>query len=434
MTEFIFNLLALSLSMTPIIAVLLLTAPLLNKLYISNWRYFIWLAVSLRLIIPFSGGAAAPISLNIASAPEESISAVSSLAPYVTSAASHLSTAALGTNLSIGIIEIMLILYLVGVLAFLCGNIKGYLSFRSIIRNSLSVSADGKIARSIAEISRQQGLKSKVKVPEICICKEISGPMVVGLFRPVLLLPHDHYDDTRLRMILSHELVHIKRHDVAYKVLLLLVRTVHWFNPLVHIMAIKAERDIEITCDQIALQGTGIEEKKLYSLMIIEMAAHKSRNNNPAVSTGFKSGKESLQDRVMNIFDMKHKKKGIGALIFIIMALLFGGSFIQINNLPVKAGEVITAPLYEQDISQGKNTDPLDYRSGIDVDNNTSNSNYNSDIDKQEKEETEAQAKPSVETIEPVASSQPAEVVIIDLEQLAADQTIETAEDNSPVN
>ena len=433
MTEFLFNLLALSISMTPIIAVLLLTAPLLNKLYISNWRYFIWLAVSLRLIIPFSGGAAAPISLNIASAPEESISAISSLAPYATSAASDLSTAAFGTNHSIGIIEIMLILYLVGALAFLFGNIKGYLSFRSIIRNSLCVSADGKNARSITEISRQQGLKLKVKVPKICICKEISGPMVVGLFRPVLLLPHDNYDDTRLRMILSHELVHIKRHDIAYKVLLLLVRTVHWFNPLVHIMAIKAERDIEITCDNIALKGTGVEEKKLYSLMIIEMAAYNGRHHNPAVSTGFKSGKESLQDRVINIFDRKHKKKGFGALILIIIALLLGGSFIQINNLPVKAGEVIPAPLYEQGIIQDKNTDPFDDRSGIDLDN-TSSSNHNSEIDKQEKEDTEAPAIPSVETIEPETYSQPAEVVIIDLEQLTADQTIDTAEDNSQVN
>ena len=171
----------------------------------------------------------------------------------------------------------------------------------------------------------------------------------------------------------------------------------------------------------------------MYSLMIIEMAAYNGRHHNPAVSTGFKSGKESLQDRVINIFDRKHKKKGFGALILIIIALLLGGSFIQINNLPVKAGEVIPAPLYEQGIIQDKNTDPFDDRSGIDLDN-TSSSNHNSEIDKQEKEDTEAPAIPSVETIEPETYSQPAEVVIIDLEQLTPDQTIDTAEDNSPVN
>ncbi|MDD4627344.1 MAG: M56 family metallopeptidase [Syntrophomonas sp.] len=426
MIEILFNILTLSLSMTPIIAILLLTAPLLNKIYISNWRYFIWLAVSLRLIIPFSGGAATPFSFNIASAPKESISAVSGLVPHATSTVSNLSATAFDFILGIGIVEIMVILYLAGALAFLLVNIKSYLSFRSIVRSRLSVSAESKIARLVAEISCQQGLKSKVK---ICICQEVSGPLVVGLFRPVLLLPHDHYDDTRLRMILSHELNHIKRHDIAYKVLLLLVRTVHWFNPLVHIMAARAERDIEITCDQIALQGTGTEEKRLYSLMIIEMAAHNGRNINPAVSTGFKSGRESLQDRVINIFDRKHKKKGTGALVFILIALLFGGSLIQINDLPVKAGEIISAPLYEQGIIRDKNTAPIDDRSGIDVDDPSIN-NHNADIDKQEKEATEAPAIPSAQTIEPETPSQPAEVVIIDLAQLTSDQTIDTAQDN----
>ena len=53
-----------------------------------------------------------------------------------------------------------------------------------------------------------------------------------------------------LKMIFRHELVHVMRHDLWYKLLLVAVSTVHWFNPIIHWMVRAADRDLEISCDE----------------------------------------------------------------------------------------------------------------------------------------------------------------------------------------
>ena len=67
--------------------------------------------------------------------------------------------------------------------------------------------------------------------------------MVTGFFQTVLLLPREDYSEQELEMIIRHELVHYKRHDIAYKMLLMFAVAVHWFNPLVWIMTQEANKD-----------------------------------------------------------------------------------------------------------------------------------------------------------------------------------------------
>ena len=63
-------------------------------------------------------------------------------------------------------------------------------------------------------------------------------------------------------MIFRHELIHWRRKDLWYKLLLLAARSIHWFNPLVWRMAKRAERDLEISCDSMAVQGRDAAYRK----------------------------------------------------------------------------------------------------------------------------------------------------------------------------
>ncbi|MDD4753408.1 MAG: M56 family metallopeptidase [Desulfitobacteriaceae bacterium] len=433
MTEIIFQILALSISMTPIIAALLLLTPLFNKWYISNCRYWIWLAVSLRLLFPFSVGTSAPAIFNIAFNSAENSAAINNLAQEAITFGNDLPGAAIGTNFSPGVIEVMLILYLLGVLLYLINSMSGYLSFSWIINKRANEPANDGIYRAINEISMQKGLNIKADLLKVLISKGISGPMVIGLLRPVLLLPHENYSDTQLKVILTHELVHIKRHDITYKTLLLLVCALHWFNPLVHIMAKKANRDIEITCDSIALRETGVEEKKLYSLTIIEMAARNCRTNPPAISSGFKTGKESLENRVKNIFDFEHKGKGTGALIIIVLVLLVCSSFIRISTISPTVANASATPIFEQNASIPTNVDTFDYAASIDeVNSKVTESPYsavNANNGNLAQLKTETTAIPKGQTMQ--TDLQPVELVIIDLKQLNSENTIDITEENS---
>ena len=92
---------------------------------------------------------------------------------------------------------------------------------------------------------------------------EFSGaasPMVLGFFRPVLVLPEGEYSEKELYFILKHELVHVKRGDVYWKLLFMTVNGVHWFNPLIWIMQKEAAMDMELSCDERVTQGAGLEK------------------------------------------------------------------------------------------------------------------------------------------------------------------------------
>lgn len=73
--------------------------------------------------------------------------------------------------------------------------------------------------------------------------------MIIGFIKPVLVLPEEQYSSEELFFILKHELIHLKRGDVYFKLLFVTANTVRWFNPLIWIMQKEAAIDMELSCD-----------------------------------------------------------------------------------------------------------------------------------------------------------------------------------------
>ena len=99
--------------------------------------------------------------------------------------------------------------------------------------------------------------------------------MLAGLLHPCLLLPPKPMDDTRLRHALLHELTHCKRHDIAFKALVLWVCALHWFNPAVWLMRRAVERDLELACDDAALRVLPESERAAYGNTVLQAATGK---------------------------------------------------------------------------------------------------------------------------------------------------------------
>lgn len=101
----------------------------------------------------------------------------------------------------------------------------------------------------------------------------ISGPLTYGILRPVILLPSEiHLDEEEFLCIMEHEWVHIRRNDVFVKYLMCLAVCVYWFHPLVWMMARLLEQDMEIACDEEALDKYPDCFKKTYALSLIRLA------------------------------------------------------------------------------------------------------------------------------------------------------------------
>lgn len=113
----------------------------------------------------------------------------------------------------------------------------------------------------------------------------ISSPLTFGVLRPVILMPKktDWTDETALRYVLEHEFVHIQRFDVLSKLLLIVAVCVHWFNPLVWVMYVLANRDLELSCDETVLRRFGGDVRAAYARVLIRMEAARGGT---AVETG----------------------------------------------------------------------------------------------------------------------------------------------------
>lgn len=109
--------------------------------------------------------------------------------------------------------------------------------------------------------------------------KRISAPLTYGIFHPVILMPeHTDWTDTKkMQYVFVHEISHIKRFDSVIKIILTVALCVHWFNPLVWVMYVLANRDIELSCDETVIHSFGETVKSAYALALISMEEQKSR-------------------------------------------------------------------------------------------------------------------------------------------------------------
>lgn len=255
------NLFLISAAVTPVI--LLLLFPLLLRRYGAVWRYWVWLVIALRLLIPVRfEWRHAPIVLPAVpdvtvyeraepQPSEESISREEP--PAVPHPRTSDRTEALTDKMLTGrsLRSILETFYLLGAFGFGIYPFLAYWLFLWKIRSGLTqVDADAPIL-----VYRSQ---------------KISSPMLIGYFRQKILIPDAAYTPEEQALILRHELAHRSRGDLWYKLLLLFCRAVHWFNPAVWLMVRRAEADMEYCCDNAVLKNCNLEEKKIYSQTILK--------------------------------------------------------------------------------------------------------------------------------------------------------------------
>lgn len=129
------------------------------------------------------------------------------------------------------------------------------------------------------------------------------GPLTYGFIRPVIMLPDGwkSLSQSDFGLILSHELIHIRRFDSLRKALCALTLCVHWFNPLIWVMWVLYSRDIEYWCDEGVLKRAG-SGRENYARLLIGMEERKSFGS-PLMS---RFGRMAAEERIFNI--MKFKK------------------------------------------------------------------------------------------------------------------------------
>ena len=207
-------------------------------------------------------------------------------------------------------ISIWTTLWLIGMLILAGLFLVSYLRCRREFRTALPIHN-----AVITDWLDKHQLKRKIEIRQF---SGISTPMTYGLIRPVILLPQnsDWENKQQLQYILFHEYVHICHYDTALKILATIATCIHWFNPMVWIMYILFNRDIELTCDECVVKEFGRENKSIYAKILIGMEERK--NIFAPFCNNF--SKNAIEERIESI--MKTKKTSVITLVSACMIIV----------------------------------------------------------------------------------------------------------------
>ena len=238
-------------------------------------RYWLWLAASLKFLIPFSllVGLGSHLALPRATATPKTglYFAMEQVGqPFTRQAVPPIPNATPSTAFQ-SLIHVLPALLVV----WLCGFVVVLFVWCVRWRRISSTVREAEPLRQGREVEVLRGLESAPGMPKHVEIRSSRGslePGIFGITRPVLLWPHGitgRLEDEHLKSILAHELLHIRRRDNLAAAIHMLVEAVFWFHPLVWWMGTRLVEERERACDEQVLESGG--DRQVYAESILKI-------------------------------------------------------------------------------------------------------------------------------------------------------------------
>lgn len=335
----------ISLSMSVLILLLFIFSKALHKRYRASAAVFAWLAIALRLILPWnislpSAAVTIPIPQTMVQphpvasvftetlltevTEENAVPQIPQTAPADNPEKNNEESLSPASGFSLSAVQILTGIWILGMGFSLLRLILDYHQVKKLLMaRGRRISRQSPQGRLLRQLCRKMQIR---KIPPLMVSRSAPTPMTIGFFNPSIVLAPELLDHENLDLILMHELIHLKQKDLWKKVLLSAAQTIHWFNPLVWLMNNQAENDIEMACDQCLLKDQPKEVRAVYGRMIVDVI-RQTRLPMTAFSTRFSSGKP-LKKRIQALFDSSRKKKGTLILTLILLCAGMGSMLI----------------------------------------------------------------------------------------------------------
>lgn len=315
MEEFVKTLLWMSLAGSTMSLVLFAAGRLGRKVIPQTVLYYLWLLVLLRMVLPLPG--LLPVSQELS----QPVAVVAVTDQQASQPVPSWENEAAGKeevirqSPKVSLWEAATAVWLAGFLLSLGRKAISYFRFRREVEKC-SIPA-GEMERKILDTL------SGGRKPALLRCTAIHTPMLLGIIRPVFLLPSEIDDDQTLAWIFRHELTHFRRQDILYKWFAAVVFAVHWFNPLTIWMGRELAMRCEGSCDEQVVKGLGQEERKTYGKILIALAGQEMAREVP-LTTGMSLGKKQLKNRLLGILNQRRNAAVALVLTLLLMIVLCG--------------------------------------------------------------------------------------------------------------
>jgi bla regulator protein BlaR1 len=303
-----------------IILIILLVRPLMGLRVPARWRYWLWAPVVLRLLIPVTVLPPSPVSMQNIAVVDHPLEKAGLMPPVTRQMEPWTGPVPQGPIMahpeteapavapietpepeSRGAIwwEAAAILWLAGLLTALGATIAAQI----MIRRRLSMDT-GRV--DPAAEADWEGCCARLRVrqrPALRVSGDVASPALVGLLRPMLLLPRKgpEFSAEDWENIFAHELAHYRRGDHWIHALHLLALAAHWFNPLVWLGLRQLRADRELAADEWALGHLEADRSTGYGDTLLKVLAGMSRSRLSLASVGILEDGIPLKQRLRRI-------------------------------------------------------------------------------------------------------------------------------------
>lgn len=214
--------------------------------------------------------------------------------------------------------EIFLLWY-VGMMSLSFYHLGGWFRAHNYTRRGISKAGNDWEVRW-AELGRKIGLKRPAK---ILLSSKINMPCVIGAIKPVVLLPLSAFSGLtaqQIELLLTHELIHIRRYDVLVNYLQKIIETILFFNPAAWLISRQIRIERELCCDEEVISFNG--DNIAYARALTELEG--LRHDAPQLAVA--AGGKSLIGRIQRMLKKEHANNnlsGFGLTAIILMAVVF---------------------------------------------------------------------------------------------------------------
>lgn len=175
-----------------------------------------------------------------------------------------------------------------------------YLRLKNVLRHGQTPSPE------VYDQLRRVGEAYDLPVCGAVIVPGLPSAFLCGVLRPVLVLPDADVDDK----VILHELIHLKNRDTVWSMVICLLRSLHWCNPLLAFCAKQAGNDLEARCDQMVLELLEGEDRRDYGKILLSMA--NDRYANTPGATCVNNGGKAIRQRIEAIARFRLYPAGMG--------------------------------------------------------------------------------------------------------------------------
>ena len=220
-TNLFLSFVEISVSVSFLVAVLILLTPFVNKRYAAKWKYLIWIFLAVRLLVPVSGANVQsvmdlPMQMEpqVASKSEEKhtdapIDATKPSGRVIVEIPTQMTTPianvfAMSSEKSapsITLLDIVAFAWMAGSLILISTHLISYLYYKNQVMKRGTIIEDPRILFQMMERKRELHIKGTIRMIEY---PEADSPMIIGFLKPVLVLPKEQYNIDELYFILKH--------------------------------------------------------------------------------------------------------------------------------------------------------------------------------------------------------------------------------------